>query len=105
MSISRRKQSLITRRIFHLSFFITLLLSVVMDAWSKFFSFIQTLFQSLETFGDNKTEVVQISLIFSASILIIFSLVIFFPLLDLLKDVRNLQRDFMIIENVKSSRK
>lgn len=90
-----RKKSVLTL------FIISIALAVLMNTWSKFFSFMQKVFLYTATSGDNETEIMKISFVISVLIAIILTLVILFLLLDVSKDMMILQKKLMIIENIK----
>lgn len=85
-------------------FVISIALAVIMNIWSKFFSFMQMALQYAATSEDSKTEIIKISFIISVAITILLTLAILFFLFDLSKDMMILQKKLMIIENIKKER-
>ncbi|MCI8507302.1 MAG: hypothetical protein HFJ06_01875 [Lachnospiraceae bacterium] len=85
-------------------FLISIALSVLMNVWSKFFSFMHTAFQYAATSSDSSEEIMKISFILSALMSIVITLVILFLLFDLSKEMMIAQKELMIIENVRKEK-
>ncbi len=82
-------------------FIISIALAVLMNVWSKFFSFIQIVLQYVATSVDSRMEIMKISFVIAVLISIVVTFVILFLLLDLSKDMMILQKKLMMIENIK----
>jgi len=82
-------------------FIISIAIAVLMNIWSKFFSFMQMALQYVAPSEDSKMEIMKISFVISVLIAIVLTLVILFLLLDLSKDMMILQKKLMMIENIK----
>lgn len=85
-------------------FIISIALAVLMNAWSKFFSFMQLVLQYAATSGDDSTEIMKISFVISVLISIVITLFILFFLFDLSKDMMIIQRKLMIIEDIRKEK-
>lgn len=85
-------------------FIISIALAVLMNAWSKFFSFMQLVLQYAATSGDDSTEITKISFVISVLISIVITLLILFLLFDLSKDMMIIQRKLMIIEDIRQEK-
>ncbi len=82
-------------------FIISIAMAVLMNVWSKFFSFMQMALQYVAASEDSKMEIMKISFVISILIAIVLTLVILFVLLDLSKDMMILQKKLMMIEDIK----
>lgn len=85
-------------------FIISIALAVLMNAWSKFFSFMQTVMQYVATSSDNSEEIIKVSFVISVFVSIIVSLVILLLLFDLSKDMMIIQRKLMIVETIRNEK-
>lgn len=79
-------------------FVISILLSILMNAWSKFFSFMRSALQYAA--GESSTEVMMVSFWIAACIVILVTIIILFLLFTSSKDIRNMRKKLIIIEDV-----
>lgn len=84
-------------------FVISILLSILMNAWSKFFSFMRSALQYAA--GDSSTEVMAVSFWIAACIVIFITIILVFVLFTLSNDMKKLRRRLMIIQSVVEEKK
>lgn len=84
-------------------FVISILLSILMNAWGKFFSFMKSALQY--TAGDSSTEVMMVSFWIAVCIIIFITIIILFVLFTLSNDMKKLRRRLMIIQSVIEEKK
>lgn len=81
-------------------FVITIALAVLMNVWSKFFSFMELALQYANVEGNNSAEVAKVSFFISVPVLIVITLLILFFLFELTRDLKKMKKELMIIEDV-----
>lgn len=79
-------------------FLISIALAILSNVWSKFFSFMVLAIQYAAR--SNDMAVVWVSFWISVSVLAFITLIMFFFLFSLLRDMRKAKRRFMVIEDV-----
>lgn len=82
-------------------FIISIAIALLMNAWGKFFSFMEKVLQYVATAGDNSTEILKISFVISVLILTVITVFVLFLLFDLSRDIMIMQRKLMLIENLR----
>lgn len=81
-------------------FVISIGLAVLMNAWSKVFSFMNMALQYAASVEGNSTEIMTVSIGISAIVLLFVTAIILFILTTVSNDMNEIKRKLMIIEDV-----
>ena len=81
-------------------FLLTIALTVLMDIWKKFFSFIGMALKYTQTVKIDAMEIIKLSFVVSILVAIAITILILYFLNILLTDITEMKRKLMIIESV-----
>ena len=84
-------------------FAISIVLAVLMNAWSKFLDFMQKTFAYVSISSVDSVEVVKVSFIISVSVAIFITVIVFSILLSFLNDIKKMKRKLLIIDEIMKS--
>ena len=88
-----------------LSLFIILIaLAVLMNVWSKMFSFLKMVLEYAATTGNDSEQIIMVSFVISILIVIVLTIVVLFILFDLSKEIMIMKRRLMLIEYVQQKK-
>ena len=81
-------------------FLLTIALSVLMNVWDKFFSFMKMAIEYAGKTAGDSVEIAKISFIISSIIVIFITAVIFFMLFAFINDIHKMKINIAMIEDV-----
>lgn len=81
-------------------FLLTIALSVLMNVWDKFFSFMKMAIEYAEKTAGDSVEIAKTSFIISSIIVIFITTVIFFMLFAFINDIHKMKINIAMIEDV-----
>ena len=81
-------------------FLLTIALTILMDIWKKFFSFIEMALKYTQTVEIDTIEIIKLSFAVSILVAIAITILILYFLNILLTDISEMKRKLMIIESV-----
>lgn len=79
---------------------LTIALTILMDVWKKFFSFIGMVLKYTQTVKIDAMEIIKLSFVVSILVAIAITILILYFLNILLTDITEMKRKLMIIESV-----
>lgn len=81
-------------------FVVSIALAILTNVWSKFFSFMEQVFQYAATRRDAGVDVIGVSFFISIVVLVFITLIVIASLLILADDMKMIRRKVMMIEDV-----
>lgn len=83
-------------------FIILIVLAMLMNIWERFFSFIEKALTYAASVQENGIEIAKISFVTSAMLAIALTVIILYILLNYMKDIKQMQKELMMIEEVRN---
>lgn len=83
-------------------FIITIALAMLMNVWGKFFLFMEKALTYAASVQESGIEIAKISFAISAILAIFLTLIILYVLFTYMKDIKQMQKELMIIEKVRN---
>lgn len=85
-------------------FIISIALSVLMNVWEKFFLFMEKALTYAVSFQEGEIEVAKISFLISLFVAVFLTVIILYIILTYMKKIKQIQKELMIIEEVRNRR-
>ncbi len=79
-------------------FVISIALAILMNVWSKFFSFMQKALEYASESGLDSMEIAKVSFIISAAVAVFVTVIIFFILFSFVNDISNMKKKLMLLD-------
>ncbi len=79
-------------------FVISIALAILMNVWSKFFSFMQKALEYASESGLDSMEIAKVSFIISATFAVFVTVIIFFILFSFVNDISNMKKKLMLLD-------
>lgn len=85
-------------------FIISVALAMLMNVWEKFFLFMEKALTYAVSIQESEIEVAKISFFISLIVAIALTVIILYVIFTYMKEIKQIQREVMIIEEVKNRR-
>lgn len=84
-------------------FIISIILAVLMNVWEKFFLFIEKALTYAASFQESGIEIARVSFAIAIIVVVFLTVIIIFILLSYMKDLQQMQKELLIIEEVRKN--